>query len=199
MTNKFKSLSVGKKILLGLGAFTVVAGIIGAASSEPPKEIKTSNSAVKSESSQVEEPRPQVATKIVEETVEIPYRTTTQNDASMPSGETAIGVAGVNGKKVITYKLTYVDGVETKREPTSETVIQAPTDEVRKIGTKVAATPKPAANCHPSYSGACVPIASDVDCAGGSGNGPAYVNGPVYVTGSDPYDLDRDGDGVACE
>lgn len=23
--------------------------------------------------------------------------------------------------------------------------------------------------------------------------------GPVYITGSDPYDLDRDGDGVACE
>ncbi|WP_431606782.1 hypothetical protein [Mycolicibacterium neoaurum] len=30
-----------------------------------------------------------------------------------------------------------------------------------------------AAPCDPNYSGACVPIASDVDCAGGSGNGPA--------------------------
>jgi hypothetical protein len=36
--------------------------------------------------------------------------------------------------------------------------------------------------------------ASDYDCAGGSGNGPKYT-GPVRVTGSDPYDLDRDGDG----
>ena len=53
--------------------------------------------------------------------------------------------------------------------------------------------------CHASYEGACVPIASDVDCAGGSGNGPAYVRGPVYVVGPDEYDLDRDGDGVACE
>lgn len=53
--------------------------------------------------------------------------------------------------------------------------------------------------CHASYEGACVPIASDVDCAGGSGNGPAYVRGPVYVVGPDVYDLDRDGDGVACE
>jgi resuscitation-promoting factor RpfB len=50
----------------------------------------------------------------------------------------------------------------------------------------------------PGYS-PCVPIASDVDCAGGSGNGPAYVEGPIYVTGDDPYDLDRDGDGIACE
>lgn len=54
-------------------------------------------------------------------------------------------------------------------------------------------------NCDLNYSGVCVPIASDVDCAGGSGNGPAYVSGPVYVIGSDVYGLDRDGDGVACE
>lgn len=53
--------------------------------------------------------------------------------------------------------------------------------------------------CHPSYEGPCVPIASDVDCAGGSGNGPAYVTGPVRVVGPDVYGLDRDGDGVACE
>lgn len=53
--------------------------------------------------------------------------------------------------------------------------------------------------CDPNYSGACVPIASDVDCAGGSGNGPEYVAGPVYVAGTDIYELDRDGDGVACE
>jgi hypothetical protein len=57
--------------------------------------------------------------------------------------------------------------------------------------------PEPA-GCDPNYSG-CVPIASDVDCAGGSGNGPAYATGPVDVIGSDIYDLDRDSDGVACE
>ena len=60
--------------------------------------------------------------------------------------------------------------------------------------------PKPkTSNCDANYSGACVPIASDVDCAGGSGNGPAYVRGPVYIVGYDKYGLDRDGDGVACE
>jgi hypothetical protein len=54
-------------------------------------------------------------------------------------------------------------------------------------------------NCHPSYAGKCVPIASDADCVGGQGNGPVYVTGPVYVVGPDVYDLDRDRDGVACE
>lgn len=58
--------------------------------------------------------------------------------------------------------------------------------------------PAAPSGCDPNYSG-CVPIASDVDCAGGSGNGPAYAEGPVDVIGTDIYDLDRDGDGVACE
>jgi hypothetical protein len=52
--------------------------------------------------------------------------------------------------------------------------------------------------CHPSYD-PCVPIASDVDCAGGRGNGPVYVRGPIRVIGPDVYKLDRDGDGIACE
>ncbi len=56
----------------------------------------------------------------------------------------------------------------------------------------------PQSNCDPNYSG-CVPIASDVDCAGGSGNGPAYVRGPIRVIGIDIYGLDRDGDGIGCE
>lgn len=59
--------------------------------------------------------------------------------------------------------------------------------------------PQPAqqSNCHPSYD-PCVPVTSDVDCAGGSGDGPEYT-GRVRVIGPDTYDLDRDGDGVACD
>ncbi|WP_237393882.1 hypothetical protein [Pseudarthrobacter sp. ATCC 49987] len=61
------------------------------------------------------------------------------------------------------------------------------------------AVPAAPSGCDRNYSGACVPIASDVDCAGGNGNGPAYVRGPVTVVGSDIYGLDRNGDGVGCE
>ncbi len=57
--------------------------------------------------------------------------------------------------------------------------------------------PSPPSDCQ-GYD-PCLPPGPDVDCAGGSGNGPRYVSGPVTVTGSDPYDLDRDGDGIACE
>ena len=51
--------------------------------------------------------------------------------------------------------------------------------------------------CTRGYS-PCLPPASDYDCRGGSGNGPKYT-GPVRVTGSDPYHLDRDRDGKGCE
>lgn len=55
-------------------------------------------------------------------------------------------------------------------------------------------------SCHPNYRGRCLkPTASDYDCAGGSGNGPYYVSGPFRVVGSDPFRLDADRDGIACE
>jgi len=44
-----------------------------------------------------------------------------------------------------------------------------------------------------------VRIVSDIDCKGGSGNGPNYVGGPVWVGANDPNGLDRDGDGWGCE
>ena len=48
----------------------------------------------------------------------------------------------------------------------------------------------------------CIPNRrSDVDCYGGSGNGPRYTRpGVVYrVFGSDRYGLDADNDGKGCE
>jgi hypothetical protein len=70
---------------------------------------------------------------------------------------------------------------------------------------KPTAKPKPKAtaapaSCSTSYQGACLKLGiGDYDCAGGSGNGPNYVKGPIYVVGDDIFDLDRDGDGIACE
>jgi micrococcal nuclease len=52
-------------------------------------------------------------------------------------------------------------------------------------------------NCTLGYS-PCLPLATDYDCAGGSGDGPEYARGPIHVTGFDRYELDYDGDGLAC-
>lgn len=54
-----------------------------------------------------------------------------------------------------------------------------------------APAPKPASNCNPNYS-PCIPNSSyDLDCAD--------VGMSVSVTGTDVYNLDRDGDGRGCE
>lgn len=42
-------------------------------------------------------------------------------------------------------------------------------------------------------------VSNDVDCYGGSGNGPRWQYGPINVGSYDPYGLDADHDGVGCE
>lgn len=93
-----------------------------------------------------------------------------------------------------------IDPVVPKVETSSRT--RTTTSTTEKAAPKTTTTSKAPAGggggCDPNYSG-CVPIASDVDCIGGSGNGPAYVKGPIRVIGTDIYGLDNDHDGIACE
>jgi len=92
-------------------------------------------------------------------------------------------------------------------EPTIETPTPTPRPTVKatpkpapKPVPKKPAVKKAASNCDPNYSGACLrPDVEDYDCAGGSGNGPYYVEGPIRVVGDDHYRLDSDHDGIACE
>jgi hypothetical protein len=60
------------------------------------------------------------------------------------------------------------------------------------------APPAPPSDCNVNSDG-CVPNDPvDVDCAGGQGNGPSYLEGTVNVIGDDVYELDRDGNRIAC-
>ena len=92
----------------------------------------------------------------------------------------------------------------TSTTSTSTTVARPVTTPVTVATTvpvaRLTPTTRAPAACDPNYSGACVPIDSDVDCGGGSGNGPSYVYAKRFqVTGSDIYGLDSDNDGIACE
>ncbi|MBA9004229.1 G5 domain-containing protein [Thermomonospora cellulosilytica] len=136
---------------------------------------------------------PKIEKRTVTETEEIPFKTKRVNDPTLAEGTTEVRRRGVAGVRTLTYEVTVTDGVQTGKKLVREVVTKAPVTRVIAVGTKQ--TPR----CDPNYSGACVPIADDVDCAGGGGNGPAYVDGPVRITGSDIYDLDRDGDGIACD
>jgi len=154
---------------------------------------------------QTQAPAVQVAAPIttykeVKETEIVTFSKETRNDSLLPSGTSKITTVGVDGIKTKTYKLTLVDGVETTKTLIDEVVTIAPVNEVTSVGTYVAPIKKvTSSDCDANYSGVCVPIASDVDCAGGIGDGPAYVTGPVKVIGKDVYALDRDRNGVGCE
>ncbi|KQV03018.1 hypothetical protein ASD13_06160 [Microbacterium sp. Root1433D1] len=180
---------------------------LGGPGSDSTSSGSSSSDAKPFASTQTEKPTPSpkpTTFEEVEESTVVPFERTTADDPQLDVGQTAITTAGVDGTKVTTYRVTYVDGVEVSREVVGEIVTVVPVNEVTSNGTRQpppAPVPlvQPAAECHSSYSGVCVPIASDVDCAGGSGNGPAYVRGPLQVVGPDVYDLDRDGDGIACD
>lgn len=129
----------------------------------------------------------------------IPFGSVTIEDAGMPEGTSVVTVAGVDGVLENVYRDTFRDDRRISRELVAQVVVTAPIDQVTAVGTyRPPATRSGGGSCDPNYTG-CVPIASDVDCAGGSGNGPAYADGPVTVIGRDIYDLDRNGDGIACE
>lgn len=145
------------------------------------------------------EPTPVVTSDIKTEVVL--FQEETKEDGTITKGQTLVSQEGVNGERTISYEVTTLEGKETSRKEVKNEITKAPINKVTSVGTYVAPAvqQRQASSCDPNYSGACVPIASDVDCAGGSGNGPAYVAGPVNVIGSDIYGLDRDSDGVGCE
>lgn len=205
-------------LLLGAGAGVVLIvgiaiGAAGAAGSSHNRLERVNVAGVAetlaptSEATPTPTPSPKITYTTVTTTEAVPFNRVNQDDPNRDQGTSAIVVPGVEGQKTLTFRVTMKDGVETGREKTGEQVTTPPIDEVTAVGSYVYVAPAPApapaepsgGGCDPNYSGQCVPIASDVDCAGGSGNGPAYVGGPVYVVGNDIYDLDRDGDGVACD
>ncbi|MBG6238459.1 hypothetical protein IWX78_001431 [Mycetocola sp. CAN_C7] len=199
-------------LVLGTGLlFAMVGGGVNAAVNPPEPTQLASNVAPKTDEKEAKEkatptptPTPVVTEEEVRESLAIPFTSRTVDDPNMDVGTSGITTTGVDGKKTIIYVVTYIDGAETERSVLREEVNVQPIAQITSVGTKqpYVAPPPPAPKsngCHPSYSGVCVPQASDVDCAGGSGNGPEYVSGPLRVVGPDVYDLDRDGDGIACD
>lgn len=168
---------------------TPVAGTSTSSSAVTPSSVASRSSAV----SPTTQPTQTIERRIVTKTRAIPFATRKVNDPGLTHGATEVRTRGVAGAKTITYELTFTNGIQTGEKRIREVVTRQPVTQVIAVGTKQAL------QCDPNYAGACVPIASDVDCAGGGGNGPAYVRGPVRVVGTDIYGLDRDGDGIGCE
>ncbi len=82
----------------------------------------------------------------VSETVVVPHdRVETPNPDAFV-GEKTVTTDGVDGRKVVTYRITVTDGVETARETLSTTVERAPVTEQVSVGTKARPTNSPSAD-----------------------------------------------------
>ncbi|WP_289891576.1 G5 domain-containing protein [Virgibacillus pantothenticus] len=67
----------------------------------------------------------------------IPYETKEKKDPALNKGEKVVEQEGVAGEKTVTYKVTYVGGIERSREVISEEVTVDPVEEITRVGTKV--------------------------------------------------------------
>lgn len=165
-----------------VGLFALVGA--AAALSPPPDDQVVAGS----DSSAVTEA--EVPSTVTTATTEAPTTTTAVTEAPTTEAPTTVPVTEA----------------PTTAAPTTTTTTRPPTTKPPTTKRPTTAAPSTSAaakplveTCSPNYTGACVPIDSDVDCAGGSGNGPSYVRGPVQVVGGDPYGLDADHDGIGCE
>ncbi|MHB1008873.1 MAG: septal ring lytic transglycosylase RlpA family protein [Propionibacteriaceae bacterium] len=87
-----------------------------------------------------------VEIRTVSKSVTIPYRTTTQNVATLPAGARKVQTPGVNGTSTETWQQTVRDGQVSSEVRVSSVVTAAAQAQVTLVGTGAAVSPAPAAS-----------------------------------------------------
>ena len=83
-----------------------------------------------------------VKPEVVTSTEVIPFETITQNDATLPKGQTKVVQDGANGERTTLTEVTTVDGKQTSRI-LENTITKQPVNKVIAVGTKEEAVPTP--------------------------------------------------------
>ena len=81
-----------------------------------------------------------VKPEVVTSTEVIPFETITQNDATLPKGQTKVVQDGANGERTTLTEVTTVDGKQTSRI-LENTITKQPVNKVIAVGTKEEAVP----------------------------------------------------------
>ena len=71
------------------------------------------------------------------ENMTIMHKSTTVEDPNLEYGKESIKTFGLNGRKKVTYSVTYENGKEVSRKVVKEEIIEEPQDEVVAKGTKI--------------------------------------------------------------
>ena len=83
-----------------------------------------------------------VKPEVVTSTEVVPFKTITQNDATLPKGQTKVVQDGANGERTTLTEVTTVDGKQTSRI-LENTITKQPVNKVIAVGTKEEAVPTP--------------------------------------------------------
>lgn len=87
-----------------------------------------------------------VEEEFITKTETIPYRTITQKDSNMQTGQTKVIKDGEDGEKEVTTKITFEDGKEVSRERVGESVKKAAVNKVVAVGSLSWFTPSRGGN-----------------------------------------------------
>jgi hypothetical protein len=186
MFQKLKMLSGIKKVGLGIAVVTIL-GVIGGThhpqtvnlNQQKPDPSGVLGSQTTSTSASKPKPKaPVITAQTATETQAIPFASTTVNTASLPKGTSKITTPGVDGVSTLTYKITYSDSVEIKRELVSQITTTPPVTQVTSVGTYVAPPPPSCPNgtyvnsagntiCSPYVSNSA-PAGATAQCRDGS-------------------------------
>lgn len=77
---------------------------------------------------------PETGTRYETATETIPFDTIRTEDATLAIGKEKVVQAGVNGEKIVTYRLEYVDGAEVGRTVLKEEITKQPVDKIVATG-----------------------------------------------------------------
>ena len=165
----------------GIAAFVALSGITAAAVADEPAETTSTVASA---------PAPTTTT-----TVPATMRTAVTTVTTVTTITTAAPAAPATPTTTapVPVPVETSDTLPSVALPTTTTVPPPPPPRpVQQPG----GPPPVSSDCTEGYDPCIVPGA-DVDCEG-TGDGPRFVRGPIYVEGADPYSLDDDANGVAC-
>jgi PASTA domain len=185
-----------------VGALLLLAGLLPDSNRAATKAAATSATAAPATSAP---PPPSTSTPPPPTTATPPTtvaKAAVPNLVGMAAGQAKTALSRRGLRWTVTYKATgrFAPGtVISQSSKAGEGVLLGTV-----VALVVAKAPPPATtaprNCDPAYPDVCLHDGiGDYDCAGGTGNGPNYVRGPIRVLPPDPFDLDRDGDGTGCD
>jgi uncharacterized protein YabE (DUF348 family) len=121
-----------------------------------------------------------VKQKTVKVTQSVPFGSRTTTDADLYRGQTRTVTAGHQGKRVVSYVETWVDGKRESRKAARTTVTVKPVTRVTAEGTKARPKPKPAPKPQP--------VRESQRSSGGSSSGASRGGAPAPSVGSGMWD-----------